>query len=73
MAVSEAESKLIDKTGKFQIGNAQTALTAAETSHNMTGFDSVNIGVLDNAMDALGARINELETLCEYHRLALDN
>lgn len=74
MAVTEAESKLTDKTGEFQIGNAQTALTAAETDHTIADTsETVDRSDLKTHLDALGTRINEIETLLEFHRLTLDN
>ena len=70
---SATEAKLVDKLDNPQIANRKAAITAAVVAHNMTGSDSVNIGVLDNAMDALGAKINECIERFEDHGLSEDN
>ena len=61
---SEAQSKLIDKNGNFQLGNRGNSITApvstasaANVSHSTASFADV-----DTALNALGVIINALRT-----------
>lgn len=70
---TEAQSVFVDKQNLPRIGPQQSAITAAEVAHSMTGVDSVNIGVLDNAMDALGTKINLIISALEINGDLADN
>lgn len=68
MSVSEAESKMIDKNDNFQIGNAQSSIAAASTTHSGSTASEIN-----TEANTMGATVNAIISILEYHRLTLDN
>ncbi len=75
--VTEADSKMVDKSGNFQIGNRSNSIAAAVVAHSMTDADA-SLGAttqaeLEGMLDALSARINNIISVMENHGLAADN
>ena len=64
---TETISKVIDKTGNFQIGDRLTLISDASTSHSGTSFAEINTNA-----DALGVQMNLLLARLRQHGLIAD-
>ena len=61
---TEAESKMVDKVGNFQVANRQPAIADGSTSHTMLTSNEAN-----DAFDAQGVILNSIIAALQAHGL----